>query len=237
MFGKNTVMKPQSVSDYDSTLWIQEVFYSIQGEGPFAGDPAIFVRLGGCNLTCSFCDTDFESSTWHPTIDELEAYILNKYEETECGLVVITGGEPFLQQGLMWLVQRLLMMDLTVQIETAGTVYLELPWHDDKLSVVCSPKTSKINDQLAPFVVAYKYVMIDGELDETDGLPLNLYRPPCLALDASPEVLENPALIYVMPCDAHDDAKSEANVLVTVNSALQHGYTVCLQIHKYLDVE
>ena len=57
MFGKNPIRKPEN---HDGNfLKIQEIFYTIQGEGIYSGYPAVFVRLGGCNLACKFCDTDF----------------------------------------------------------------------------------------------------------------------------------------------------------------------------------
>ena len=59
MFGKNP-KRPSIVSDGNS-IFVQEIFPTIQGEGIFSGLPAIFIRLGGCNLACSFCDTEFEN--------------------------------------------------------------------------------------------------------------------------------------------------------------------------------
>src|SRR5580658_3582582 len=90
-----TPIRQQELTDGQS-LWVQEVFYTLQGEGPFSGVPAVFVRLAGCNLACFWCDTDFESSTWRPTFDELLANIEEK-RPAICNLIVITGGEPFRQ--------------------------------------------------------------------------------------------------------------------------------------------
>jgi len=73
MLGKNPT-RPQYLND-GQALWIQEVFYTLQGEGPFSGELAVLVRTGGCNLKCFWCDTNFESSTWHPTLNELLARI------------------------------------------------------------------------------------------------------------------------------------------------------------------
>ena len=64
MFGTNPSRK--QVLDDGQELWVQEVFYTLQGEGPFSGQPALFIRLAGCNLRCFWCDTEFESSTWRP---------------------------------------------------------------------------------------------------------------------------------------------------------------------------
>jgi len=59
MFGTNPLSKP--IESDGLYLEVQDIFSTIQGEGPFAGKPAVFLRLAGCNLRCFFCDTDFES--------------------------------------------------------------------------------------------------------------------------------------------------------------------------------
>ena len=73
---------------------VTEIFYSLQGEGARAGEPSIFIRLAGCDLTCGFCDTEFESGK-ELTKEELLAE-LGKYSQ-ECFWIVWTGGEPTLQ--------------------------------------------------------------------------------------------------------------------------------------------
>lgn len=75
---------------------VTEVFYSLQGEGARAGEPSIFVRLAGCNLTCSFCDTEFESGK-EMTDLELAAAIAKADPEQKCPWIVWTGGEPMMQ--------------------------------------------------------------------------------------------------------------------------------------------
>ena len=148
MFGNNPIRK-QDKGD-GQQLWIQEIFYSIQGEGPFAGRPALFVRFAGCNLQCSFCDTEFESSAWYPTFSELRGAIHTKLDakstymendELVTSLVVLTGGEPF-RQNIVPLVKQLLQDGFTVQVETAGTLsWSNFPFEDDECHVVVSPKT------------------------------------------------------------------------------------------------
>ena len=115
-----------------------EIFYSIQGEGKSLGKPAIFVRLSQCNLKCVWCDTPF---TWnwvgskndHPqkyaksdyqlevTIDDL----IDKIVKYPCQRVILTGGEPMLQQdGLVQLMQSLreINSEYFFEIETNGTL-------------------------------------------------------------------------------------------------------------------
>ena len=76
------------------TLNVNELFYSLQGEGYRAGQPSIFVRLAGCDLTCGFCDTEFESGV---ALTPLELHLRIKDMAPRCNWIVWTGGEPALQ--------------------------------------------------------------------------------------------------------------------------------------------
>lgn len=75
---------------------INEIFYSIQGEGAFAGTPAVFVRFSGCNLACPWCDTDHTHAE-EMTRDELEDAVRALLKGREGAILVLTGGEPALQ--------------------------------------------------------------------------------------------------------------------------------------------
>ena len=101
-------------------MQITEIYKSLQGESTHAGLPCVFVRLTGCNLRCSWCDSEYTFSGGHRmTADE----ILNQVEalSPNQGLVEITGGEPMLQQReLVPLMQRLLDTRYTVLLETSG---------------------------------------------------------------------------------------------------------------------
>jgi 7-carboxy-7-deazaguanine synthase len=116
-------------------LRIAEVFASIQGEGIWAGTPSVFVRISGCNLRCRWCDTPYAS--WHP---EGEVWDFDKVAEEalRSGIrhVVLTGGEPMLFDGTVELAEALRRAERTITIETAGTVFRELPC--DLMSI--SPK-------------------------------------------------------------------------------------------------
>jgi 7-carboxy-7-deazaguanine synthase len=98
---------------------VNEIFYSIQGESTFQGVPCVFVRLSGCNLRCSYCDTAFAYGEGDLlSIDE----VLEKINEYTCRTVEITGGEPLLQKDCFELASRLIDSGYTVLIETNGTV-------------------------------------------------------------------------------------------------------------------
>lgn len=102
-------------------LIISELFASIQGESSYAGRPCFFIRLAGCNLDCSYCDTEYAKNPKageEYTINE----ILSKVKEAGINLVEITGGEPLLQEGVNELCQKLLDAEFKVLIETNGSI-------------------------------------------------------------------------------------------------------------------
>jgi 7-carboxy-7-deazaguanine synthase len=100
-------------------LKVNEIFYSIQGESSHAGRPCVFVRLTGCNLRCSYCDT-------RHAYDEGEyleiGEIINRITSHRCVLVEITGGEPLMQKDTPVLIQRLLDLGFEVLLETNGSM-------------------------------------------------------------------------------------------------------------------
>jgi len=101
---------------------ISEIFYSIQGEGILAGVPSVFVRTSGCNLRCTWCDTPYAS--WRPIGDDLPIdAILADVRLRRATHVVVTGGEPMIQDEIVRLTERLKELGMHITIETAGTVY------------------------------------------------------------------------------------------------------------------
>jgi 7-carboxy-7-deazaguanine synthase len=115
-------------------MYITEIFKSIQGEGTRAGLPCIFVRLTGCNLRCTWCDTAYafhggQNMTVEDVLERVEA--LNRRLDgspTAVPLVELTGGEPLLQKEIYPLAERLLAVGYTVMVETSGERFIgELP--------------------------------------------------------------------------------------------------------------
>ncbi len=106
---------------------ITEIFKSIQGEGTRAGLPCIFIRLTGCNLRCTWCDTAyaFHGGTKY-SVNEIvdKVHLLAGDTLSATGLVEITGGEPLLQPETPELAQKLLAAGYTVMIETSGERFI-----------------------------------------------------------------------------------------------------------------
>lgn len=98
------------------TLEINEIFYSIEGEGQRVGQPTSFIRLSKCNLRCSFCDTEFDSFT-EMSIDK----IIEEIEQYTATWVCLTGGEP-LGQNIVPLAKSLCDLNYNLHIETNGTL-------------------------------------------------------------------------------------------------------------------
>ena len=103
-------------------LTVNEFFFSIQGESLAAGRPCVFVRLTGCNLRCTYCDTRYaDEAGVRRTIED----IISRVEAYRFPLVEITGGEPLLQEETPLLAQRLLERGMEVMLETNGTLPID----------------------------------------------------------------------------------------------------------------
>jgi len=103
----------------EETIRISEIFHSIQGESTYAGQPCVFIRLTGCPLRCTWCDTEYSFyGGTSLTIDE----ILSKVRDYGCQLVEVTGGEPLAQPAALPLIARLCDAGYTVLSETSGAI-------------------------------------------------------------------------------------------------------------------
>jgi len=218
-------------------LNVHSTFFTFQGEGPFAGRPAVFVRLHGCNLQCPQCDTDYTSTSeeWLPEL--LAKHVVELFTAACKPLVVITGGEP-LRQNITPFIYFLQELDCIVQIETNGTLPLIkdiraplVNW--DKVHFVCSPKTGRVNKSLREHITAYKYVMTADQAHSGDGLPLT-----ALGHAAKPHLARPPEWfpierIYVQPADPD---WCNQNLEACIQSCYEFGYSLCLQQHKIIGV-
>lgn len=218
-----------------NSLNIHSIFYTLQGEGPYTGRPAVFVRLAGCNLQCPGCDTEYTKGRETLTIQEIIARIERSFVHVNGKhrpMVVITGGEPF-RQNIAPLC-RTIARYYHVQIETNGTLGIEDPTAFENVDIVCSPKAGKIHYSILSSANWYKYVMHHESVSPVDGLPI-------LALNhsASPEVFRPPvgSTIYLQPCDTKNEATNKLNLEACVASCLKFGYTLQLQVHKIACLE
>lgn len=232
MFGQNPVAKGElDQNGLSLTVVDGAPFYTMQGEGPFAGDAAVFLRLHGCPLRCYFCDTQFSS----PTDPRLKVSdIANMIEAAAPGwvrLLVITGGEP-VRQNLEPLVKIMTGDGWTVQVETSGIL-----WQDCLLDtvVVCSPKTPDIHPKIYRHAHAFKYVIKEGDVDPEDGLPVTNTQ----VEGGKPRRLARPrpdAPVYLSPMDVCDPVKNLRNLLEVGRLAKAFPYRAGVQLHKLMDL-
>ncbi|MEC7861865.1 MAG: radical SAM protein [Verrucomicrobiota bacterium] len=115
---------------------LTEIYQSIQGESSFVGKRCIFVRLTGCNLRCSYCDTEY---SFYGGKNHSIGDILNIINDFNCNLVEITGGEPLLQKGVFSLMTSLCDKGKTVLIETSGN--RDISMIDPRVHVIMDLKT------------------------------------------------------------------------------------------------
>lgn len=215
----------------DGTVELHSVFHTIQGEGPYAGFPAVFVRLAGCNLQCPACDTDY--TTGRSRVGVQVVMDMVKEQLGTAALVVITGGEPF-RQDIGKMVSAFLDAGLAVQIETNGTYYQHgFPFSE--VTIVCSPKTGKVAPGLEQHIDAYKYVLDADAQSEEDGLPITALRHSVAKQVARPGNDFN-GVVYLQPIDTGDLLENARHQKAVVNACLKYGYVLCLQQHKLIGV-
>jgi len=217
MFGNNKILKPQN-HDGDF-LDVVEIFPTIQGEGPLVGVPAIFIRLGGCNLACDFCDTEFDEYK-NLSLEE----IIREVKTFSQKLVVITGGEP-LRQPIEKLCDELINLGYDVQIETNGTIFREI---NSKVTIICSPKVSNnsyhnIRPDLLPKISAFKFIISANkkEYSQVPQIGQKTYNTP----------------VYLQPMDEYNKEKNKNNCDLTIKLCQENNYILSLQMHKILGLK
>lgn len=232
MFGQNPVAKSEISGDGLSLRVVDgRPWYTLQGEGPFAGDGAVFLRLHGCPLRCFFCDTQF-SDPKDPIINVGDiADMVEAAGPGWCRLLVITGGEP-VRQNLAPLINIMIKDGWTVQIETSGILWQ--PCLDDTV-IVCSPKTPVIHTQTLRHAHAFKYVIQAGFTDPEDGLPVtNTQIEGGKATRLARPLPGTQSAIYLSPMDECDPIANQANMAEVGRIAMQYGYRAGVQLHKLM---
>lgn len=191
---------------------VNEIFYSLQGEGYWTGTPAVFIRFSGCNLKCPFCDTNHQ-----PYVEMTEEEIMDEVNKYPADLVVITGGEPALQLNNR-MIELLHNAEKTVAVETNGTK--ELPKWVDWITV--SPKepyVGKAGKVILTSADEVKIVLDDKvqHEDPTYGVRADWY--------------------FVQPCDTGDKERNKAIMQQCVEFIKKNPkWRLSLQTQKILNV-
>lgn len=194
---------------------VNEIFYSIQGEGRNAGTPAVFVRFSGCNLKCPFCDTDFSSYT-----EMSEEEILDEINKYGCDFVVLTGGEPTLQVTPK-LLELLRKSGKYIAIETNGTRQIDAKLYD---WVTVSPK--------------YRFVSAKTQLNRLINevkLVANLQTTQEWLSEAENNLHAN--YYYLQPCDTGETEKNKEIIEHVITLVKENPtWKISIQLHKMLGV-
>ena len=125
-----------------TSVKVNEIYFSIQGESTYTGKPCIFIRLTGCDLRCSYCDSEY--TFYEGNLVSFED-IFKKISEYPCRLVEITGGEPMIHQGTPLLAKKLLESGYKVLIETSGSQ--DLSTLDSRVIKICDVKTPSSKEE------------------------------------------------------------------------------------------
>lgn len=216
MFGQNETVTPKAFADRaPDELMITSIFYTLQGEGPFSGRSAVFVRLAYCNLRCSFCDTYFdrgERMTFQNIIGAAQGVVqafkmqhpAPALPKDRHQLMVVTGGEPTMQPNLTGFLRAALRAGFSPQVESNGNFAVELP---AMVHLVISPK---VNEQTRQFIK-----LNEGTLRRADSLKFVVSATergytdiPAFALDWRAERLGRQ--IYVSPMNMYRNAPAIA---------------------------
>lgn len=194
---------------------VNEIFYSLQGEGRFTGTPAVFVRFSGCNLRCDFCDTDHESG-----VEMTEEEIVGSVSRYPSEHVILTGGEPTLQLTESFLA-ALARAGKYIHIETNGTHRL-----DDAIAeridwITVSPKFG-----IAPAIQRVDELKVVFDMDH----PEHIARlDDVQATDGQ--------CYYLQPCDRDNADYNARNLAACISYIKAHPkWKLSLQTHKILNI-
>lgn len=196
---------------------INEIFYSLQGEGHHTGVPSVFVRFSGCNFKCAFCDTDHQSGDL--MTDEAICDAVNRFPAQ---WIILTGGEPSLSIDKEFVSLLKEKTGKRIAIETNGS----MPVPDNIDWVTVSPKfgfEGASDYDLKPFRI--------DELKVVDcGQDLSVY--PDL-----PNV-SSETLLYLQPCYVEDEELCKSNRRHTIRRVLENPrWNLSVQTHRFLDIQ
>lgn len=234
MFGTNEIVGKKYFKDAPAdSLFVTSMFFTLQGEGPYAGLPALFIRLTKCNLVCSFCDTFFDDGDWM-TYEQIEAKMFETvldfwrakgkpvpaWAVNDPGLdapeypgvvLVMTGGEPLLQDNISEFMRRQLPKFKAVQVESNGIPDTVVP---EGVTLVCSPKCMEKNGRAVKYFAPSKTI-----LDRADCLKFVMEATPDSPYSTIPDwALEwkrnNPNKdVYVSPMNVYNSFPQRIKLL------------------------
>ncbi len=214
--------QPEQTARLPARLKITEIFYSLQGEALNVGLPTVFVRLTGCPLRCSYCDTAyaFSGGEWMDI-----ASIIDEVKKYKTSHVTVTGGEPLAQKDCVDLLKQLCDLTYDVSLETSGAILVDAV--DDRVVKVLDVKTPASNEDAKNRFENFSLLSADDQIkfvicDEDDYLwskqLIKKYQ-----LDEKCEILFSPAYEQL-------DAKTLADWVLRDQLNVRFQF----QLHKYL---
>lgn len=212
----------QLESDSQARLKITEIFYSLQGEARNVGLPTVFVRLTGCPLRCTYCDTSyaFSGGEWMDI-----GSITNEIKKYNTSFVTVTGGEPLAQKNCIDLLKKLCDSGYDVSLETSGAILVDKV--DARVVKILDVKTPASTEDSKNKFENFSYLQSDDQVkfvicDENDYLwskqIIGQYQ------------LENKCEILFSPSHGQLDATTLANWILRDQLKVRFQ----MQLHKYL---
>lgn len=207
---------------------VNEIFLSIDGEGKRAGELAIFIRLAGCNLRCSYCDTAYALTAdagQKMSVDQILSEV-NRLSENIIKNVTLTGGEPLIHKDVKVLIESLLDKCYEVNVETNGSIVPPIPSKPRSLFYTMDFKclTSDESDKMNPSALTsltdndvLKFVV--GSIEDLDQMRAVIYN------------LNTNAKIYISPVFGKIDPKDIVSYMMKYH---MYDARIQLQLHKFI---
>lgn len=205
---------------------VVEIFNSIEGEGKRAGLPCTFIRLHGCNLNCSYCDSRYACDGKEYTVMS-EQEILDQVKLYGCSNVTVTGGEPLIHPGIRDLLKKLYNEGYCINVETNGSLIPEVVSSTDRLFYTVDYKTNasgmsdRMNEELfKDFDSGDVLKFVVGSVEDLDQ-----------ALEVTEKYQINKSDIYISPVFGKIEAKE---IVEYIQQHKLWNWHVQLQLHKYI---
>ena len=211
---------------------VNEIFYSIQGEGKYMGLPMAFLRVTGCNLRCQWCDTKYAYDDGKElSIDT----ILEQLGQIPTKRICITGGEPMIQEQIIELITQLTITGYTIYLETNGSMFLGKLPHSNAIRISLDIKCPSSNESQKMNFTNFEIL---GEGDQIKFIIVNLED-----YDYAKDILKKYPIsedctIIFTPCDLSHGGKIEGGFSLQklTDKVLKDGLSVRVlpQLHKLI---